>query len=193
VVITRDDLPPLEDDGTHAWIAWLRAHPGDALVTDVPGLALFLAFGDCAPVLLCDPVRRAIALVHAGWRGTAQAVVPRTIALMGERFGTRPTDLLAAIGPAISACCYEVSAEVITAFSAHPLAEATACFEQRADGRTFLDVACSNEGQLLAAGVAHERIARSGFCTGCRTDLFYSHRREPKPSGRFGVGIGLLT
>jgi polyphenol oxidase len=193
VVITRDDLPPLEDDEAHSWVQWLRAHPADALVTDVPGFALFLAFADCAPVLLCDPTRRVIALVHAGWRGTAQGIVPRTIALMREHYGTRPDDLLAAIGPAIGACCYEINAEVTATFAAHPIAGSTACFERRNDGRTFLDVARSNEGQLLAAGVPQDQIECSGFCTGCRTDLFYSHRREPKPSGRFGVGIGLLA
>lgn len=193
IVITRDDLPPLDDDGTHAWIDWLRAHPGDALVTDVPGFALFLVFADCAPVLLFDPERRAIALVHAGWRGTAKAIVPRTIALMGERFGTRPADLLAAVGPAIGNCCYEASAEVPVAFAEQPIVGDTACFEVRPDGRLFFDVAASNEAQLLAAGVPRERIETSGYCTGCRTDLFYSHRREPKPSGRFGVGFGLLA
>ncbi|MBF6589795.1 MAG: peptidoglycan editing factor PgeF [Ktedonobacterales bacterium] len=174
----------------------LRLLPADALITDQPGIALFWAFGDCAPVLLYDPRHRVVALVHAGWRGTAQAVVPRTIARMSEDFGTRPADLLAGIGPAIGACCYEVSEEVRAAFAADGLTSASAHFEERPGARgqgrrLFLDIARSNEGQLLAAGVARERVALSGYCTGCRTDLFYSHRREPKPSGRFGVGIGL--
>lgn len=192
LVITRDDLPSLADDESSAWIDWLRAHPADALVTDVPGFALFLAFGDCAPVLLCDPTRRVVALVHAGWRGTAQGIIGRTLDVMRERFGTRPVEVLAGVGPAIGACCYEVSAEVPAVFAAAaPSVADTAWFERLPDDRLFLDVARSNVGQLLVAGVPDAQIERSGFCTGCRTDLFYSHRREPKPSGRFGVGIGL--
>jgi YfiH family protein len=170
---------------------WLRPQQADAVVTDVPGFALFWAFGDCAPILLYDRAHHVIALIHAGWRGAAQGIIPRTIAVMGERYGTQPANLLAAIGPAIGACCYEVSKEVRAAFQSHPIAGPSACFEEAADARLFLDVARSNEGQLLAAGLPRDQIETSGFCTGCRTDLFYSHRREPKPSGRFGVGIGL--
>jgi YfiH family protein len=199
--ITRELLSPEEADDGLPWQERLRERlryqPADALVTDVPGFALLWAFGDCAPVLLYDPVHRVIALIHAGWRGTARGIVPRTIAGMGERYGTRPSDLRAALGPTISACCYEASEEMRAAFTAHPIAERTARFAERAPApgqprQLFLDVARSNMRQLLAAGIPREQIERSGFCTGCRTDLFYSHRIEPKPSGRFGVGIGLL-
>ncbi len=174
----------------------LRPIESDAMISDVPGFALAWAFGDCAPILLYDPRHRAFGLVHAGWRGTARAIVSRTISAMSARYDTRPDELLAGIGPAIAACCYEVGEEVRAAFSAEPLVSASACFVERpgedgANARLFLDVGASNYGQLVAAGVLPEHIELSGYCTGCRTDLFYSHRREPWPSGRFAVAIGL--
>lgn len=176
----------------------LRATHADAMLTDIPGLALCWAYGDCAPILLADPRSRAIGLVHAGWRGAAGAVVMRAIAEMRARFGSRPTDLLAAVGPAIGACCYAVNDAVRAAFAAHPDAAATACFVERAedDGatgatRTYLDVAATSERQLLAAGIPAANIETSGYCTGCSPDLFYSNRRGPRHGGRFGVAIGL--
>lgn len=188
------------DQGDHpAWLEPLRARlrhtPADAMIAHQGGFALCWAYGDCAPVLLYDPRHRAFALIHAGWRGTAAGVVPNAIAAMAERYGSRPGELLAGVGPAIAACCYECGPEVREAFAAHPLAGECARFEERrdADGTTrlYLDVAGSNVAQLRASGVAAEHIEDSGYCTGCRTDLFYSHRREPKPSGRFAVAIGL--
>ncbi|MGH2484526.1 MAG: peptidoglycan editing factor PgeF [Ktedonobacterales bacterium] len=200
VCIERDMLgnAPLEDDGT--WPARLQAAlrhiSADAMLTDLPGFALCWAYGDCAPVLLYDPAHRAIAMIHAGWRGTAQAVVKHAVEAMTRRYATRPADLLAGIGPAIGDCCYAVGDHVYADFAANPFALEHAAFvESLADGPTparwLLDIAGSNERQLLAVGVAAEHIERSGYCTGCRTDLFYSNRREPYPSGRFAVAIGL--
>lgn len=176
-----------------------RTLPGDAMIADRPGFALCWAYGDCAPILLYDPRHHVCALVHAGWRGTAATVAPRAIAALTETYGTRPHELLAGIGPAIGACCYEAADEVLAAFAADAFAWEHARFERRprAEGRSdtgesvWLDVAASNHAQLVAAGLRPERIEMSGLCTGCRTDLFYSHRVEPKPSGRFAVAIGL--
>lgn len=199
-VLHREDIPRGTGGDERPWQERLRERlrqvHADALLTDVPGIALFWAFGDCAPVLLYDPRHRVIGLVHAGWRGTARAIVPRAIAAMRDSFGTRPDELLAGIGPAIGACCYTVGEEVRAAFAAEPLANDNACFvaSPATDGtgpRWSLDVARSNERQLLAAGVAPEHLEMLGYCTGCRTDLFYSNRCEPKPSGRFGVALGL--
>jgi len=174
----------------------LRSIHADAMVTTLPGFALFWAYGDCAPVVLADPHGEVVALVHAGWRGAAAAVVLQTVAVIRERFGTSPGELLAGIGPAIGACCYEVSEAVRAAFAAHPFAAETACFVEREadDGsgtRLYLDVAATSEWQLLAAGIPTGNIETSGYCTGCSPDLFYSNRRGPRHGGRFGVGIGL--
>jgi len=174
----------------------LRAVAADAMVTDVPGLALCWSFGDCAPVLLYDPRHEAVALIHSGWRGAAGGIVPRTVAAMEERYGTRPSELIAGVGPAIGACCYEVQENVVAAFQADPLVRETAVFDERVpEGETqphrFLDVRRSTYNQVLAAGIRPEHLEDADICTGCRTDLFYSHRREPWPSGRFLVAIGL--
>jgi polyphenol oxidase len=172
----------------------LKRIEADAMLTDVPGFALCWAYGDCAPILLYDPRQRAIALVHAGWRGTAAGIVPIAVRAMTERYGTRPSELYAGVGPAIGACCYEVSESVRATFATHPLAWECARFEERrteSSVHLYLDVAASNYEQLLAAGLAPAHIEACGECTGCRTDLFYSHRREPWPSGRFAVALGL--
>jgi YfiH family protein len=176
----------------------MRAIHADAMLTDVPGVALFWAYGDCAPVLLYDVRQRVVGLAHAGWRGTARGVTARAIAAMRERFGSRLEDISAAVGPAIGACCYEVNDAVRQAFAAEPLADDSAVFVERAmtenpdDMRLYLDVGASNERQLLLAGLAPDHVEASGYCTGCASDLFYSNRRGPRHGGRFGVAIGLL-
>lgn len=174
----------------------LRLIEADAMVTDVPGIALCWSFGDCAPVLLYDPRHEAVALVHSGWRGAAGGIVPRTIEALGERYGTHPAELLVGVGPAIGACCYEIQENVRLAFRVNPLVRDTAVIVDRvAEGetepRSYLDVRASTYNQALAAEVLPEHLDDAGICTGCRTDLFYSHRREPWPSGRFVVAIGL--
>jgi copper oxidase (laccase) domain-containing protein len=115
---------------------------------------------------------------------------------MCERFGSRLDDLHAAVGPAIGACCYEVTDDVRASFAAEPLAHEAAFFVERAesdrsDMRLYLDVGASNERQLLLAGLAPDHVEASGYCTGCESDLFYSNRRGPRHGGRFGVAIGL--
>ncbi|MGH2516057.1 MAG: polyphenol oxidase family protein [Ktedonobacterales bacterium] len=175
----------------------LRHTDADAMLSDASGFAFCWAFGDCSPILLYDPAHRAFALVHAGWRGTAGAVAPRAIATMARRWGTRPADLLVGVGPTVGPCCYEVNEQVRERFAADPLAWESVRFVEREPEEggqgtgLYLDIPASNYRQLLAAGVAPEHIEISEHCTGCRTDLFFSHRREPWPSGRFAVAIGL--
>jgi purine-nucleoside/S-methyl-5'-thioadenosine phosphorylase / adenosine deaminase len=192
-VVERPKGPPEE------WHEPLRQRllqtGADAMIANQSGFALCWAFADCAPILLYDPLHRAFALVHAGWRGTAVAIVPRAVAAMGERFGSRPRDVLAGVGPAIGACCYEIGENVQTAFAANALAAECAHIEERRgeDGamHRYLDVTASNVSQLRAAGVPIANIEAAEYCTGCRTDLFFSNRVEPKPTGRFAVAIGL--
>jgi hypothetical protein len=175
----------------------LRQTPADAMITAEPGLGLFWGFGDCAPILLYDPRQRVVALAHGGWRGAAGAIGPRTIAAMAERFGSRPADLLAGVGPAIQACCYRVNETVRQTFADEPVAREAAVFVERADAEgqsaLYLDVTASNARQLLAAGVRPEHLDVAPFCTGCEEELFYSHRMRRHADGRFGVVIGLAA
>ena len=146
----------------------------DALVTNLPGVGLATVHADCVPVLIVDPVRRAIAAVHAGWKGTLAQIVPKTLAQMEREYGTVPEDCWAAIGPAVGACCYRVSAERYKLFQESGLA--AGLIEQ--DGIYALDLAAINRHYLRALGVPDERIDPANLCTACHPEVFYSYRRE---------------
>ena len=143
---------------------------GDALVTRTPGVAVSIRTADCFPILLADPETRAVAAIHAGWRGTAAGVVATTLDRMRSEFGTEPGNVLAAIGPGIGACCYEVGIEVARQFG---MAQA---------GK--LDLAVENRNQLIAAGVQPDKIELVGGCTFCHPAQFFSWRRDHDRAGR---------
>ena len=164
---------------------WPSPPAADAAVSTRAGDLLGIETADCLPVLLVDPVRHAVAAVHAGWRGTAARVVGRAVAALVLR-GSRPTDLLAALGPAIGACCYEVGEELREAFGA----EAEHVFTPGPQGRPLLDLATANRRQLLAAGLSPAAIARVDECTRCRPDLYHSYRRDGRGGGRMISYVG---
>lgn len=155
----------------------------DGLITDRKGVALGVRTADCVPILFVDRARRVIGAAHAGWRGTALGIAARMVATFTARFSSRPEDILAAIGPAIGPCCYEVDAPVRDAFPAVPDAD---LFSRpgRHKGRWMVDLALANRLQILAAGVPSENIFVSGICTGCREDRFFSHRAARGLTGR---------
>lgn len=161
----------------------LVARPGDALVSDVPGLTLGVVTADCVPVLLADPGRAAGA-AHAGWRGLVAGVLEATVTALVRSFGARPDRLLAAIGPCIGPCCYEVGEDVAAKF------EETAV-RRPAGSRPRLDLARAARARLRAAGLLEEQIAESGLCTRCRPDLFYSFRRDGQQTGHHLSVIGI--
>jgi polyphenol oxidase len=169
---------------------------GDALLTDVPGIPLMILVADCLPILLFDPVHRAVGLAHAGWRGTVNHVGAKTLLRMGEEFGTHPPDVKVALGPAIGSCCYEVGKEVTEPFqSVFPWAGEVLSPGTGPD-KFKLNLEESNARQMLEIGVSHEHVLRSGLCTIRRNDLFYSHRAEAsdeRPTGRFGALIMLAS
>ena len=143
---------------------------GDALLENTPGAAVAVRTADCIPILLVDEQKRAVAAVHAGWRGTAAQIVRRAVQSMAERFGTRPAAVHAAIGPGIGKCCYEVGPEVAAQFGGQ--------------GRMHLDLPGANREQLLAAGVTPQRIYASNLCTMCQPEEFHSYRRDREAAGR---------
>jgi hypothetical protein len=157
----------------------------DALVTASPGCYLTIRTADCTPILLIDERRRAVAAVHAGWRGTAQGIAGAAVAALGERFGSEPEDLLAAIGPAICAECYEVGPEVAVQFQRW--------FPERSDlnGRTRLDLAEANRRQLTEAGLDPARIYWGAPCTACRPAEFHSWRRDRVKTGRMVSAVAI--
>lgn len=163
----------------------------DALTTGATGVLLGVKTADCVPVLLADQKRGACAAVHAGWRGTLAEIVTRALATMREEFGTQARDVRAAIGPAARACCYEVGAEVIEAFSAK-FPHADALFTREREGHALADIQKANRDQLKDAGVAAERIHTLPLCTICRPDLFFSYRRDKKLHGRTGRLLSVI-
>jgi len=159
----------------HSCVSFTAEHAGcvgegDALVTRTPGVAVSVRTADCFPILLADPETRAVAAVHAGWRGTVAGVVPSTLARMRSEFGTEPGNVYAAIGPGIGSCCYEVGVEVARRFGMEEAGK--------------LDLAVENRNQLIAAGLKPERIQLAGSCTFCNPELFFSWRRDRERAGR---------
>jgi YfiH family protein len=157
----------------------------DAIVTDHPWRAVAVRVADCAPILMADRRTGAVAAVHAGWRGTAKQVVRAAIDALCSEFGTRPADLLVAIGPSIRACCYEVGPELGTAFAdaGHEAAAIDRWFRKGNGDRWQLDVVRANRDQLEAAGVPPAEIHDSGLCTG-HDGALHSYRRNGVTAGR---------
>ena len=151
---------------------------GDALLENTPGAVVAVKTADCIPLLLVDPGHRAVAAVHAGWRGTVAGIARSAVAALGAQFGSRAGDLHAAIGPAIGKCCYEVGPEVAARFGV--------------DGRAHIDLAETVRRQLEAAGVGGQRIYMSGLCTQCRAGEFHSFRRDGAAAGRLYSFVGIL-
>lgn len=192
-----------------------EAPKADALIASTPGLLLGVQTADCVPILLADTRRHVVAAIHAGWRGTLARIALKTLGRMTMEFGTRPRDIVAALGPAIGQCCYEVGPEVAQAFAAQFSSAADwfdGPFEQLAHGeeplwlpwltmmppghvppppRVRLDLRASNRRQLIDAGVPEKQIGVSDLCTSCRTDLLFSYRREGVKSGRLMAVIGI--
>jgi YfiH family protein len=155
----------------------------DALVSRRGGVRIGVKTADCVPVLLVDPVNRAVAAIHAGWRGSAANIVGAAIRQLTTKWGTRPENLRAAIGPSIGLCCYEVGPEVARQFETW-LPELASL-----SGHAHLDLPAVNEWQLREAGVTD--IWKSGECTFCMADRFFSFRRERERAGRMMSFIGL--
>jgi len=151
---------------------------GDALLENTPGSVVAVKTADCLPILLVDDRRRAVAAVHAGWRGTVARVAQRAVEAMCAQFGSLPGDLHAAIGPGIGHCCYEVGPEVAAEFGQQ--------------GWAHVDLAEANRRQLMHAGVTPERIYASNLCTMCRAEEFHSFRRDKEAAGRLFSFAGIL-
>ncbi len=149
-----------------------QAEDADALIDNTPGIALGIKTADCVPVLLADPINRAIAAIHAGWRGTAGQIVPVAIHSMAAEFGTRPVDLHAAVGPSIGSCCFEVGPEVVSEFGIHSA------------HRLHLDLRAINSRQLEAAAVLRENISVSADCTVRQAQIYHWRSRERDAAGR---------
>jgi YfiH family protein len=158
----------------------------DALVTVTPGLLLTLFFADCVPVLLADPVNRAVGVAHGGWRGLDAGVIANTVAAMRDAFGSDPARLVAAVGPCIGPCCFEVGPEVADRFPAEAVAP------RAVGGKPHVDLPAVAARLLREAGIAPENVAVAGECTSCLCALYFSHRRDRGQTGRMAAFAGIM-
>ena len=150
---------------------------GDAVLENAPGHLAGVKTADCLPILLVDEEHRAVAAVHAGWRGTVSGIVRAAIGKMREEFGTRAAHVHAAIGPGIGKCCYEVGPEVAVQFGA--------------TGRAKIDLAEENRRLMIEAGVPGAQIQTAGLCTMCSVEDFHSYRRDKERAGRMLSVVGV--
>jgi YfiH family protein len=165
---------------------WQPGLEADALISSRGGTRLVVKTADCVPILLLDPVRRAVAAVHAGWRGAVQGIAAAAVREMGRLYGSRPEDIVAALGPAIGGCCYEVGPEVAVQFRDW--------FPERNDleRRTRIDLRLALRRQLAGAGLEEARIDTAEACTCCGGGQFHSWRRDGARAGRMFSAIALM-
>jgi YfiH family protein len=180
----------VDDPVLEAWRKKREAMPpekesvrADALLTNLPGVALAILTADCLPIIIADPERKAIAIVHAGWRGTLQGVTQQALFKLGECFGGRPGEWLISLGPCIGACCYTIGQEVVDLFA-----------ENFSDWRNYiicdktgqyrLNLREANKSQLLKFGINPKNIDQVGECTACHTEDFFSYRKAHPATGR---------
>lgn len=163
----------------------------DGTFTNEPGVLLTSYYADCVPLYFLDPTSKAVGLAHAGWRGTVARISEQMVQAFAETYGSKPENILTAIGPSIGGCCYEVDERIIeqvklAAKSWEP------CVTALSAGKYMLDLGMLNQVIMEEIGIKSEHILRTDWCTSCRTDLFFSYRKEAGKTGRMASYIGWL-
>jgi len=156
----------------------------DAIITNQYGVAIGVMTADCVPIILVDTVKKVIGMVHAGWKGTVKGVIPRTLEKMVKQFGSDKKAILAAIGPSIGQCCYEVDRSVVKEFGVTGSDSGDNEFIKKEGDGWRIDLKRANLNQLLSAGILEKNISMESICTSCRNDLFFSYRADGKKTGR---------
>lgn len=169
----------------------------DSFITNEPNLVLCALYADCVPLYFFDPVKKAVGIAHAGWKGTVSNIASATVKAMNEQFGTKPEDLLGAVGPSIGACCYEVNDVVVNPFKkklqdlqAEPEIMELIIQEQK-KGTYLLNLQECNRFFMQKAGILSSRIEVSQLCTSCSNEWFFSYRKEQGKTGRMAAWIAL--
>ncbi|MGN0517919.1 MAG: peptidoglycan editing factor PgeF [Acutalibacteraceae bacterium] len=162
----------------------------DGLITNEKGVTLVTHYADCTPIFFVDTAKRAIGAAHGGWRGTVSGIAEITVKRMTEEFGTVPGDLVCAIGPAISRCCYEVDEPVFNQFNALTFLDRDKFISEKGNGKYIIDLLEVNRQFLIKAGVKPENISVGDVCTKCNSDLLFSHRAT---AGKRGGMVAMLA
>lgn len=161
---------------------------GDALITNILQVPLLILTADCVPIVIVDPINKAIGIAHAGWRGTYDKISEKTIEKMKNNYNSDPKDLICVIGPSIGPCCYEVSKDLAEKFNTN-LANYAEKFDIIKDDKHYLDLWKVNEFMLKGCRVKEKNIINLQICTNCNYDKFYSYRKHDKTSKRIGTMI----
>ncbi len=163
---------------------------GDALATHLKGIAVAVQVADCFPVLIADTQTRAVAAIHAGWRGTLTRILSRTVSAMQEAYGCDPSSLLVAVGPGIRSCCYEVGEEMVDLYREEYRGVELASQHLSQPGKYLMDLHAALHLQACEAGIDPARIFDMGLCTCCGAHEFFSYRRDGPRCGRMMGAIG---
>lgn len=178
VVQTAEEAKPKENERGESIYC-------DVIVSNANGVLAGVKTADCVPILLGDPVTQAFAAVHAGWRGTLATAVIVAVKRLASEYGAKPENLRVAIGASAGSCCYEVGIDVIDGFTER-FGSGANLFTTTRPGHALIDLLKANRDQLKSAGVIPERIHTAPICTMCRTDLFFSYRKEKIVHGKVG-------
>lgn len=159
----------------------------DALITNIPEIQLSVTIADCTPVLIYDPVKKAVAAIHAGWKGTVSQIVSKTVELLKKEYGTNPSDCLAFVGTCIDECSFEVDEDVAGNFQS--------VYKRRDDQKNkfFVDLKSANRDQLIEAGMKKENIEISPYSTVLNNEDYFSYRKEKGLTGRLLATIGMSS
>jgi YfiH family protein len=182
VVETVEDARPAENQQGETIFC-------DVIVSNASGVLAGVKTADCVPILIGDPQSGGFAAVHAGWRGTLATAVIVAVKRLMQEYDAKPRDLRVAIGASAGACCYEVGSDVIDAFT-NRFVEGAKLFTPTRPGHALVDLLQANRDQLTSTGVLPERIHTAPICTMCRTDLFFSYRREKSLHGKVMAVVG---
>ncbi len=161
----------------------------DAILTDSPDITLFMRFADCVPILFYDPVKKVVGIAHAGWQGTVKKIAGITVDAMREKYGSKPENILAGIGPSIGVDHYQVGKDVADHIT-RAFSDTAGILIER-NNNLYLDLWAANYRTLYDAGIRNIQVA--GVCTACDTHEWFSHRAEKGSTGRFGATIALRT
>ena len=163
----------------------------DGLITDEPGLCLVTFYADCVPLYFVDPVRKVIGLAHSGWRGTVECMGAHMVSAMGQRFGSRPEDLIVAIGPSICQDCYEISEEVAEQFREGFWRDKEVLLPGEKKGKYQLNLWKANEAVLLSSGILPQNMDITDVCTCCNSEYLFSHRASNGQRGNLAAFLML--
>lgn len=163
----------------------------DALVTDVPGITLMTRYADCVPLFFYDPKTHTVAIAHAGWQGTLAHIGQKTVEILKNEYHCQLQHILAAIGPSIGSCCYQISSTMAD-HAEKILTQAQEYIRESSNDGLFFNLWQANKKQLQSVGIKDENLSCAELCTSCNINLFFSYRKEKRVTGRFAALIGLI-